>query len=154
MAVHTFTLTITNPDAWPPGGPQSNPPLYKFEFDGSPNHVQKFGHIWLGPLGKPLTIEWKIDPASNFVFQPNAAGDGTSALFISNDPAAKLQFNGLGVFSNPRLEANNTKLLVDYQYPGPGGAGGAPVVYYYRLNVIDQNQNVPVFVDPIIVDQP
>ena len=82
MAVHTFTLTITNPDAWPPGGPQSNPPLYKFEFDGSPNHVQKFGHIWLGPLGKPLTIEWKIDPASNFVFQPNAAGDGTSALFL------------------------------------------------------------------------
>ena len=151
MAVHTFTLTITNPDAWPPGGPQSNPPLYKFEFDGSPNHVQKFGHIWLGPLGKPLTIEWKIDPASNFVFQPNAAGDGTSALFISNDPAAKLAFNGFGVFQNPTLDLNNTRLSLNYPAPA-----GAPAIYYYQLNVIDQNQtpNVAVSLDPIIVNQP
>ena len=152
MAVHNFTLKITHPDAWPPGGPQSNPPLYKFEFGpGSEHHVHKFGHIWLVGLPTPLTIQLKID-SPGFIFRTNATpGDGTSALFISNDPAAKLAFNGFGVFQNPTLDLNNTRLSLNYPAPA-----GAPAIYYYQLNVIDQNQtpNVAVSLDPIIVNQP
>ena len=155
MAVHQFKLKITNPDAWPPGAPVSNPPLYKFEFSGNKNHVHSFGHIWFGELPKPLTIQITIDKSPGFIFQTNATpGDGSAAFLTSIDPSVKLAFNGLGIFQPPALDATNTTLSFDVQYPA--GPAPIPAVYYYQLNVVDTNKNPNVAVtwDPIIVNQP
>lgn len=152
MTVH-HKLTITGPGAAAPHGPHrgvaptSNPPGYNFQFGGSPGRMHEKGHIWFNPDPQGVTISIEIDLASNFVFANNGTPDGTLALFISDDPANKVQFNGFGVFTAPTLDTTTFKKLVF-------SSNGGGKVYYYQLNVIDLVNNVVVAWDPIIINQP
>jgi hypothetical protein len=123
-------------------------PPYVATFTG-PARIHVRGHIWLkGDLpGDQVEIPLRL--SNGFRFASNAtAGDGTSALFISNKqnvPPKKFESYD-GVFSIPKLTNGNTVLSFTVLIPDTNK-------YFYSLNIIDPKNAPFALSDPIIVNR-
>ena len=121
---------------------------YQFEFGRTPARMHRKGHLLIHQDRANIVIKLKVI-TPGFTFQNDGTGDGTQALFISNDPARtpKDCFRDYGVFTAPTLNPPAFTVLTF------GSRNDDGEVYFYQLNLWDADLKKLAICDPIIVNR-